>query len=430
MAIIYSYPKQSSLQNTDLLIGTRFSTEPGVVSRSISFSLETLGEYINANHPLTLNQVLTAGNESLLDAKVGSIYLYDTHPSTGYLNIRGYKNRIYFDGQNDVTYGYINQDTLFLQDSSSIYGFNIKKPSSLIANRTATFQDATGTVAYLDDLSSLTLDQVLDNGNTSTNNANIGELGLYDSSNSKYFGLLVDNSIFYIYDVNAADVMLETNGDYITLYGSYSSTINNNSLTANRDYNLPNKSGTIALTSDIPAALLTANYGLFTQTANSTTIVNTNSELSLIGTGLGSLSIPANSFKVGDSFRASLMGHISCLGSATLQIKVKAWNGFSYSILGDTGVIGLDQVTGQHWNLDIGFTIRALGGAEDASIVSGGSFYYNKTNGNIDLRNFVTENNTTFDTDSNNEIVITAQFNNASTSNSIYSNLFTLTKTY
>jgi len=430
MAIIYSYPKQSSLQSTDLLISTRFSTEPGVVPRSISFSLETLGEYINANHPLTLNQVLTAGNESLLYAKVGSIYLYDTSSPAGYLNIRGNKNRIYFDGKNDVTYGYITQDALFLQDSSSIYGFNINKPSSLIANRTATFQDATGTVAYLDDLSSLTLDQVLDNGNTSLNNALIGELGLYDPTNSKYWGLVVDDSIFFIYDPSNAEAMLETDGRYITLYGNYASSINNDALTANRDYSLPDKSGTIALTNDIPAALLTANYGLFTQTANSTTIVNTNSELSLIGTGLGSLSVPAYGFNIGDSFRASLMGHISCLGSATLRIRVKAWNGYSYSILGDTGDIDLDMVTDQHWNLDIDFTIRALGGVEDASIVSGGGFYYNKTNGNIDLRNFVTENSNDFDTESNNEIVITAQFNNASTSNSIYSNLFTLTKTY
>jgi len=331
MAIIYSYPKQTSLQSTDLLISTRFSTEPGVVPRSISFSVETLGEYIAANHTSTLNQVLTAGNASLLDAKVGSIYLYDTYPTAGYLRIRGDKNRIYFYGKEDALYGYLTQDFLFLDDNSSNYGFSIRKASSLTDNRTATFQNATGTVAYL---------------------------------------------------------------------------------------------------SDIPASLPTANYGLFTQTANSTTIVNTNSELSLIGTGLGSLSVPAYGFNIGDSFRASLMGHISCLGSATLRILVKAWNGFSYSILGDTGEIDLDAVTDQHWNLDVDFTIRALGGAEDASIVSGGSFYYNKTNGNIDLRNFVAENNTTFDTESDNEIVITAQFNNASASNSIYSNLFTLTKTY
>lgn len=423
MAIIYSYPKQSSLQSTDLLISTRFSTEPGVVPRSISFSLETLGEYINANHPLTLNQVLTAGNQSLLDAKVGSIYLYDTNAPAGYLSVGASKNRIYFYGKNDIQYGYITQDSLFLYDNSSDYGLNISIPSSLTGNRIATFQDATGTVAYLNDI---TLNRALANGNTSTNNANIGELGLYDSSNSKYFGLLVDSNTFYIYDTSTGeDVMLETNGYYITLYGSYSSTINNNSLTANRAYDLPNKSGTIALTSDVPATL---NYGLFTQTVDSVEIVNNNSERSLIGTGLGSLTIPADNFKVGDSFRATLMGHISSLNNAKLSIKVRASH--NNALLADTGSITLVSSTNQHWKLEIDFTVRATGSQEEASIVSGGSFYYNKGNGNIDLKTFVTENNTDFDTESINTLIITAQFDSASPSNSIYSNLFTLTKTY
>ena len=328
MGIIYSYPKQTVLQSTDLLISTRFSTEPGVVSRSISFSLETLGEYIAANHTSTLDQVLTAGNTSLLDARVGGVYLYDAYPAAGYLRIAGNKNRINFYNKNESLIGYIVEDSLVLNDISSDTIFTIKKPSDTTSSNTATFQDATGTVAYL---------------------------------------------------------------------------------------------------SDIPP---TANYGLFTQTANSVEIVESNSERTLIGTGLGSLSVPAYGFNIGDSYRASLMGHISCHGSATLRIRIKAWNGFSYALLADTGEIDLDPVTNQHWHLDIGFTIRALGGADQASIVSGGSFYYNKTNGNIDLMNFVTENNTTFDTESDNEMVITAQFNNASISNSIYSNLFTLIKTY
>jgi|LakMenEpi03Aug12_release.lakeMendotaPanAssembly.Ray.scaffolds.fasta_scaffold480937_2 hypothetical protein len=325
MAIIYSYPKQTSLQSTDLLISTRFSTEPGVVPRSISFSLETLTEYINAAAPIP------------------------------------------------------------------------------------------------------TLDQVLASGDISLQTAGIGELGLWDIPNGGYATIAVSDSEFTFYDYIGNIVAYISNSGIGIKANSFTGVFVTSNFTANRQYTMPNKSGTIALTNDMPSNI---NYGLFTQTANSAIIVNTNSELSLIGTGLGSLSVPAYGFNIGDSFRASLMGHISCLGSATLRILVKAWNGFSYSILGDTGEIDLDAVTDQHWNLDVDFTIRALGGAEDASIVSGGSFYYNKSNGNIDLRNFVSENNTDFDTESNNEIVITAQFNNASTSNSIYSNLFTLTKTY
>ena len=40
------------------------------------------------------------------------------------------------------------------------------------------------------------------------------------------------------------------------------------------------------------------NYGLYSQIANSTPITATTSELSLIGTGIGTLSVPENGFKV------------------------------------------------------------------------------------------------------------------------------------
>ena len=433
MAIIYSYPKQTVLQNTDLLIGTRFSTDPGVVPRSISFSIETLTEHINASATIpTLDQVLNEGNVSLLDAQVGSIYLYDDFTVPGYLSIRGFKDRVYFYSKSDKSYGYITQNSLVLKDELSDYHFTIKKANSIESNHTATFQDATGTVAYLDDLLALNLDQVLDNGNVSLNDAYIGDIYLFDTSNDAY-GYISSNSE-QISFFNSNNLLCGSfNRGSISIDDPSSPFVMNLTvipLSDSRSVALPDKTGTVALLSDIPAVIPTANYGLFAQTENSTTIVNTNSELSLIGTGLGSLEVPADNFKVGDSFRASLMGHISCLGSATLQIKVKTWNGASYGILADTGIIDLDPATGQHWNLDIDFTIRAIGSFEDGSIVSGGSFYYNKGNGNIDLRNFVTENNTTFDTESNNELIITAQFNNASASNSIYSNLFTLTKTY
>jgi hypothetical protein len=430
MAIIYSYSKANDVRSTDTFIISRFNEEDlANPRRTMSVEASTLADYFYSNMPVsTLNEVLAAGNESLLDAKVGSVYLYDTSSPAGYLSVRASKNRIYFDGKNDVTYGHITQDTLFLQDSSSIYGFNIKKPSSLIANRTATFQDATGIVAYLDDISSLTLDQVLDNGNTSLSNAFINELGLYDVSNSKYWGLVVDDSTFFIYDINAAEAMLETNGSSITLYGNYASSINNYDLTDNRVYNLPDKDGIIALTSDIPAALLTANYGLAAQIDRSADIVNTTVESSLIGDYEGTLSVPANAFTKGSSFKASLIGHINCLGSATLRIRIKTETGV---LLAETGVMDLDAANGKHWKLDVEFTVREIGGEGSALIASGGSFVYNRNgSNNPEGFTFVNINENDFDTTIANELVITAQWNNASASNAIYSDIFTLNKVY
>ena len=65
------------------------------------------------------------------------------------------------------------------------------------------------------------------------------------------------------------------------------------------------------------------NYGLFNQTGNSTPITNTLTESSLIDGGVGSLSVPANGFSVGDAFHAILTGHLSAVNNHTLRIRIK-----------------------------------------------------------------------------------------------------------
>ena len=177
----------------------------------------------------------------------------------------------------------------------------------------------------------------------------------------------------------------------------------------------------------IPGNIPATNYGLFAQTANSVPITATTSELTLIGTGVGTLSVPANSFSVGDSFVAKLFGHITCVGTATIQIKVKSGS----VLLADTGIIALDVTTNKHWNFEVNFTIRSLGIASVGSIVSAGLFSYIKNSGlNFEGANFVFLNNTTFDTTILNTLDITAQWNTNNAGNNIYSDYFVLNKTY
>ena len=168
-------------------------------------------------------------------------------------------------------------------------------------------------------------------------------------------------------------------------------------------------------------------YGLFAQTGNSTSITGTNVESSLIGSGLGTLSVPANTFKVGDSFVAKLYGHITCVGTATIEIRVKSGS----VLLADTGIIALDVTTNKHWSIEVSFTIRSLGIASVGSIVSGGLFNYIKNSGlNFEGSNFVNLNNTTFDTTILNTLDITAQWNTNNAGNNIYSAIFVLNKIY
>ncbi len=169
------------------------------------------------------------------------------------------------------------------------------------------------------------------------------------------------------------------------------------------------------------------NVGLFAQTANSTPITNTAVETSLINGGVGSLFVPANGFKVGDSFRAVIAGVINVGNNQTIRIKIKDGN----TILADSGAKTISNIVNDVFSLNIDFTVRSLGVAGVASIVALGTFHFTKTsNGVTEGFAWNAVNNTTFDTTVGNTLDITVQWGAASTSNSIYSDIFVLNKTY
>ena len=171
----------------------------------------------------------------------------------------------------------------------------------------------------------------------------------------------------------------------------------------------------------------TTNYGLYAQTQDSAPITATTFEKSLIGVGVGTLSVPANTLKVGDSFTAKLYGHITCVGTATIEIRVKS----NSVILADTGVVALDASTSKHWCLEVNFTIRKVGVGGVASIVSGGLFSYVKNAGtNFEGTNFSIINNSTFDTTILNTLDVTAQWNTTNVGNTIFSESFVLNKIF
>ena len=326
MSIIYSYPTYATANGSDLLLASRFDEEPGGPARTINLSLDTIGSYISTNYASTLNQVLTNGNESLLNAKIGQLYLWD-NPNNQYSTIR-------------IT------DSAFIIEG---------------------IQGITGPLLQIEP----------------------GILNLKASGN--FTGSLI-------------------------LSG----------LTDNRNYALPNKPGTIALTSDIPT---TTNYGLATQLANSTPIANTITKSTLNGSSYaGTLSVPANGFSIGDSFNAYMMGHISNNNNVGLTITIETVAGV---VLATTGLMTLAVSSNNHWTLDADFVIRAIGSTGTASIITAGSFSHSKSsNNNLETYNFISENTTTFDTTIANELVIKAQWGTASASNSIYSNVFILNKVY
>lgn len=321
MAIIYSYPQVPSIENSDLLIATRFENEERGFARTVSFSADTLGSYIVANHSNTLDQVLTAGNESLLDANINYLYLYDDA---------------------ETEYGHIR-----ISDS----GFDLFDANDLIVSR-------------------------IDRGG-------------------------------------------------ITITGpTYSSGILTGSITANRSYTLPDKSGTVALTSDIT----NTGSGLYSQIADSNMVTNTTTKTALVATGAGTLEVTADAFAVGDSYEINLVGEITCTNSATLRITLENTEGV---VFGDTGIMDLSSATGKNWFLDAIFTIRSTGGEGTANVICGGNFSYNVNSGNSsESFSFASANPNDFDTTINNTLRVFAQWGAASPDDKIVSFIFNLNKIY
>jgi len=320
MAIIYSYPRVNSLNSSDLLIATRFENEDNGSARTISFTADAIGGYVVANYSNTLDQVLTAGNVSLEDAKIGDLYLWDI-TNAAYSKITGDKNRINFYGISDAYYGYIGRDSLRLINASNTLGFIIKKPTTVTAERTATFQDSSGTVAYLSDIT---------------------------------------------------------------------------------------------------------NYGLAVLTTNTIPVNNTTSALTLLnGTIAGTLTLPANSLVVGDSFKLSLAGLINSVISNNISISIKTLDGIVLAEF--TGSSVGPSVSNSRWNLEATLTVRATGAASTAAIATTAIFSSGYASPST---HFGSVNSTTFDTTIANTLVVTAQWGTASLTSFIYTQTFTLNKVY
>lgn len=321
MAIIYSYPKVNTLKNSDLLIGTRFENEGGGNSRSISFTMEALAGYVSSTYSLDLDQVLENGNESLLDAKIGELYLYDGA---------------------DTDYGKVS-----LSDSG------------------------------------------LD-----------------------------------IYDVTGYVSRIDRNGIAVAPSTGIAGTIIFGGITSSQSYELPDKSGTIALTSDIT----NTGGGLYSQIADSNMVTNTTTKTILTGSGAGTLEVAADTFAVGDSYEINLVGEITCTNSATLRITLENTEGV---VFGDTGIMDLSSATGKNWFLDAIFTIRSIGGEGTANVICGGNFSYNVNSGNSsESFSFASANPNDFDTTINNTLRVFVQWGAASTNDKIASFIFNLNKIY
>jgi hypothetical protein len=121
-------------------------------------------------------------------------------------------------------------------------------------------------------------------------------------------------------------------------------------------------------------------------------------------------------------------GVINANNSQTIRIRVKA----GAVVLLDSLAQNLgSSVINDVWSLNVDFTIRQIGAAGVASIVTLGAFHYTKTNNaTVQGFGFNVVNNTTFNTTIPTTLDVTAEWGAASTGNNIYSDIFILNKTF
>lgn len=163
-------------------------------------------------------------------------------------------------------------------------------------------------------------------------------------------------------------------------------------------------------------------FGLYAQTVQSPTVTNTTTETTIVGAGVGSLTVPANTFSVGDSYHGKVGGIISGQNGDTIEVHIKSGS----TVLASTGSISLEAVTALGWELELDFTIATIGAT--GSICTNGNFAYNRNTGS--LEGFVFQDVEVIDTTASNTLDITVTWGQAKTQDEIYSANFVLYKTY
>jgi hypothetical protein len=239
------------------------------------------------------------------------------------------------------------------------------------------------------------------------------------------------NVKIYITDISANasvnNIIVNASGsDTIDATGVTQLVISNNGVSA--VFAVVNQTQWVALESNASSAPIptSISYGLFSQIQSSADVVGLG-EQTLIGAGIGSLTVPPNTFNVGDAFHLKMGGEVSSQNNQNIEFRIKSGS----IILEDSGVVNLPQTTNRFWEIEVDFTIRAIGVAGVASIVSNGQLVYTKdASASYEGAGLNFVNNTTFDTTIVNTLNVTAEWLTLNVINKIHTDYLILTKTF
>jgi len=252
-----------------------------------------------------LNDVLLVGNTSLQNANIGELGLWDS-ANSNYISIGTTDQGVTFNvpsvgeifvAQNDVisfgngglasiTNNLLTASRVYqLPNASGTIALTSNIPSAITLTTTGTSGPSTliGSVlnipVYTGGSPTIpTLDEVLNEGNTSLLNANIGELGIWDSYNGAYIKIIGGDSVF-LFENSASNKILSIESGAFSFFKDniISANLYTTLLTTSRNFNFPNQSGTLALLSDIPSL---TGYVQTTRTISTTSPLQGGGDLS------------------------------------------------------------------------------------------------------------------------------------------------------
>ena len=194
---------------------------------------------------VTLNDVLDNDNESLLDAKVGELYLYDdANADYGKIRLNDSIFRLIGSNGSDVLYA---EGPLLTVGNMNLLGDN------LTVSRFFTLPNKDGTIALTNDLVTPDLQIVTDEGSVTTNPVEVGELRLGDTSTSNYSTIYAfGNATFFKGDTGNLIREIYDGGEGRFTLGGDILNVSWSSVTGTKNRQEPNKSGTYAMTNDLP----------------------------------------------------------------------------------------------------------------------------------------------------------------------------------
>lgn len=177
---------------------------------------------------------------------------------------------------------------------------------------------------------------------------------------------------------------------------------------------------------------LTPSNGVYSGTAQQI-VQNTTDELSLLSltSAPGSFrNVPANTFKVGDTFTFALGGSVKNVNNETLDIRFYA-GALGNTLFGAIPQLILPLTTDQPWNLDVVFHIRQVGTAGVAVIVVKGLYSQAADVGNkSETQSFNNVESVVFDTTLDNLLDVKVKWGTANANNVIRQEIDVLHKIF